>query len=477
MLGVSLKMNGSIKSKPLHGYRAYSGSSPAQSEHYIHSRLKSSLQSGPKENLYSGILEGGKVRRKASLDSEVKTRMLCNEAPIQSTATVQSSKLPLLPPDTFAVERVSAQPFLSTQEKEKLSKRLCMNGTASVDAVQASVKSSHSQLLQYSPSSLTEERPSRESSSIKLHLSPCKASFPMKDATVNIIDFKKKRKDSDKERNKPQQAMPYCHGFMKRAALLKACARVAALAEGTRSLQRHSSMTALPARTYHSRKLGQSQKSVPLIEMSAISAADQPMKIHNTRKRSSATTNSNQNNSKKRKGNGAANEGCFSPSLLHSASKVKNLASSKATSSRPEICQSNAEHEHAESVASSESESSVSSASQAKKDVVTQFNNLGLLCTGDCIHPNKKILLTTEGYIPARIMPIVVPDTLSKLPPEHLRKGVKQKPIKVCGEFGFGLWYGKEIHFAFIVHIQLWIVNASSTVLEHSTANAWYCQG
>ena len=429
MLGVSFKMNSTIKSKPLHGYRAYSSSSAAQSEHYIHSRLKSSLQSGPKENLYSGILEGGKVRRKASLDSEVKTRMLCSEAPVQSTTTFQSPKSHLLLPDTFVAESVSTEPFLSTQEKEMISKRVCMNGTASIDTVQPGV-TCHSELLQYSPSSVTEERAGQEGSSIKLRLSP---NIPMKDATVNVIDFKK-RKACIKESSVHRQAMPYSQGFMKRAALVKACARVAALAEGARSLPKHSPMGTLPPRASHSKKVSQSQKSLPFIEESAIGVTDQQMKLPNTRKRSSATTNSNQNNSKKRRGNGtAANEGSFTPSLLYSPSQVKNLAGSTETHSRPEICQSNSERDHPESVASSESESSVSSTTQAKKEVVIQFNNLGLLCTGDCIYPNKRILLTTEGYIPARIMPVVIPDKLSKLPPEPLRKSVKLKPIKVCG--------------------------------------------
>ena len=431
MLGVSFKMNSTIKSKPLHGYRAYSSSSAAQSEHYIHSRLKSSLQSGPKENLYSGILEGGKVRRKASLDSEVKTRMLCNEAPVQSTNTFQSPKTHLLLPDTFVAESVSTEPFLSTQEKEMISKRVCMNGTASIDTVQPGVTSCHSQLLQYSPSSVSEERPGQEGGSIKLHLSP---SIPMKDATVNVIDFKKKRKACNKQSSVPRQTMPYSQGFMKRAALVKACARVAALAEGARSLPRHSSMGTLPPRASHSKKVGQSQKSLSLVEESATGITDQQTKVPNTRKRSSATTNSNQNNSKKRRGNGtAANEESFTPSLLYSPSKVKNLAVSTETHSRPEICQSNSERDHPESVASSESESSVSSTTQAKKEVVIQFNNLGLLCSGDCVYPNKRILLTTEGYIPARIMPVVIPDKLSKLPPEPLRKSVKLKAIKVCG--------------------------------------------
>lgn len=429
MLGVSFKMNNTVRSKPLPRYRACSGSS----EHYIHLRLKSSLQSGPKENLYSGILEGGKVRRQASLDSEVKTRMLCNETQIQSTATIQSPTSPQLSPKMFAAERVSIDRFFPSQEKVSISKRMCMNGSASVDTTHPSLTSNHSQSLQQSPSSVEAEKPDWKSG-MKSPLSSYMSGFPMKDATVNVIDFKKRRKTNEDELIKPQPVMPHDpHGFVKRAAWINACARVAALSQGAPLLQKHSSTNLLPAKADQLRKADQRQKSLLLNEMSAtyVAGSKQGVKLGNTRKRSSATTNWNQNNSKKKKGNGSANEECFNPSLQCSPSSVEDLATAGRACSRPEIFQSNSEHEHADSVVSSESEASLASTLQSKKEMAIQFNNLGLLCTGDCIHPSKRVLLTTEGYIPARIMPIVIPAKTSTLPPQQSRKRIKLKPIKV----------------------------------------------
>ena len=51
--------------------------SPLPSDHYIHSRLKSALGSGRKEVYYSGVLEGGRVRRVASLNAQAMNQMLC----------------------------------------------------------------------------------------------------------------------------------------------------------------------------------------------------------------------------------------------------------------------------------------------------------------------------------------------------------------------------------------------------------------
>lgn len=386
-------------------------------EHYIHSRLKSALGSGRKEVMYSGVLEGGRVRRVASLNAQAMNQMLClteSALPVLSLTKACTGNSTVCSPAVHDVDVLQDGPenrsFAESVEDCPLEVEDCQlestaaNSMIGVVETPTSCERTTTPDLDclYSPLSASSLSSSLSPSSVTATNSlPLEASLKanMKNASLQIVDVMKVKSKTRRTVNQKKGSTPvvdHNSGFVKRLASLNAQACVAAIVGSNRHV-------------------GGSQAE------GAVAG----------KKRLRSSRNSNHNNSKKLKvaqdeggvcaevSKGEADGGDSSdgddgatsnqnPVSLQQGITNQSSAGQKGSL----VCATN--HGCSESVSSSsedtnydERQNKWNSQSCSLQSVL--FNTLGLLYSGDCVSANKSILLTTEGRLPDRVMPLIVP--------------------------------------------------------------------
>lgn len=342
------------------------------SDHYIHSRLKSALGSGRKEVYYSGILDGGRVRRVASLNAQAMNQMLCLT---ESALSVPDSKTDdsspgmdsTLPSQDVDVVCTPLNGSLLNCNLEALPNRTNTSGESS------SSEQAISDTVMSSPLS----SPSSSSTTANMFLSPMPTASPKK-ASVDVVDVMKKRvrRQRNMDVKKTPSTVDSNTGFVKRMASLNAQAFVSVIVGSSRITQAG----------------GEGGKK--------------------------RLKNSNYNNSKKRKVD-QNDVGAEEVSKMGVDSSEDDAAASSTEEHQPMVAQQH----HLSPVCAQSSSSRVCSselASSSNQDELSHddaccslesvpCNTLGLLYSGDCISANKSILFTTEEHLPERVIPIIVP--------------------------------------------------------------------
>lgn len=404
------------------------------SEHYIHTRLKSALGTGRKETVYSGVLEGGRVRRVASLNAQAMNQMLCLT---ESALPVHQQKTPMKPPSTVASTVASTvHSTLPSSEVNLMLVPPTVNviGATSCDGPAMAeseniIPSLDATLPPTTPESgnggdggpvtaTTSESLSSSvtSSGTKVTSSPLQPA--MKSASVEVVDVMRRRGRSKRSVNAKKKAdsgatsvVDHNTGYVKRIASLNARACVAVL-------------------------VGTSRKSSAAHPSACSSTSRGKGSVAGKKRR--PPSNSNHNNSKKRKGDqnehsvsvdgggksgddggdssGAEDDQSTQPGpglqlprlTTHQSSDLTDLETPESAGMR------HAELQCFESVSSSSEETSrdEQQAPQPCSLESLPYNSLGLLYSGDCVHLNTRIFYTTEGYIPNRVVPLVEPSRL-----------------------------------------------------------------
>ena len=399
------------------------------SEHYIHTRLKSALGTGRKESVYSGVLEGGRVRRVASLNAQAMNQMLCLT---ESALPFHQQKTPMKP--TTATITCSS-PASSDVNVKYTPQSVNVNGATLCDSsVMTESEDTIPSLDAVLPPIITTPEsgnddsgcmkattPESLSGSVASSGSKMTSSSAMKTASVEVVDVMKTRRRNKRSANAkkragsgPASVLDCTTGYVKRVASLNARACVAVLVGTTKS------------------------KKPPATRTSACSSTSGGEGSVAGRKRR-APSNSNHNNSKKRKdaldeyseitdgggkcdnggdSSGAEDDMSSQPSghhlqllpqlTTHQSSDFTNQGTHESA------CVSHAELQCLESVSSSSEETSQEESAQEPASQPCSlenlpYNSLGLLYSGDCVHLNTRIFYTTEGYIPNRVIPLAEP--------------------------------------------------------------------
>ena len=356
--------------------------SPLPSDHYIHSRLKSALGSGRKEVYYSGVLEGGRVRRVASLNAQAMNQMLClteSALSVPNPRTDSPSVDSTLPPQDVDVLCTPLNGSLHNckfpinfETKQALPDRttssLSDESSSSEEAISDTIMSSPLT----SPSSSSTTAAATTTALLMPTVSP---ESTVKKASVDVVDVMKKRvrKQRNTDLKKTPSTVDSKTGFVKRMASLNAQAFVSVLVGSSRKAQAGA---------------------------------------EGGKKR---LRNSNYNNSKKRKvDQNDVNAEEVSKMGVDSSEDDATPSSTEPFVAQQQqqslVCASSSNNTLCGSSSSSQDEShDDSQASSSCSLESVPCNTLGLLYSGDCISANKSILFTTEEHLPEREIPVIVP--------------------------------------------------------------------
>ena len=336
---------------------------PSPSDHYIHSRLKSALGSGRKEVYYSGVLDGGRVRRVASLNAQAMNQMLCLT---ESALSVPVPKTDSPGADSTQASQnidVECTPLNGSCALPNRTDTSCESSSSNGEAISDTVMSSPLS----SPSS------SSTTANTFLPTMPTGSPSP-KNASVDVVDVMKKR--VRKQRNtKTPSTVDHNTGFVKRIASLNAQAFVSVLVRSSRTTQAggEGGKKRLRNSNYNNSKKRK-------VDQNDVSAAEEVLKMGADSSEDDAAPGSTEEHP-------VAQQHDQSPVCASSSSRLCSSELLASSSSQDEPS-------HDEALCSLES---------------VPCNTLGLLYSGDCISANRSILLTTEEHLPERVIPLIVP--------------------------------------------------------------------
>jgi hypothetical protein len=332
-------------------------------EHYIHSRLKSKLSSGPREmaSAYSGIVDGNNLRRMASLNAEARTKMFYDEL------SPRSNGHSLQHPDG------KGSPIKTDCESLALSFK---DNNSSPGPAGVNTQSCILSPCKEAPSSVR---------------SPLKSQkfCIMKDSTVHVVDILKTR---------PSMISP---PSLSRSA-----------PQPERSLKRlRNKGNNTPQTSYMKRMAALNARACVNALMNAYLIQGKSQQIADSvlgKRTPEQSGNSNQNNGKKKKQT-EDDVNITRESSLDNQSGANDHQSMNA--SLVSYTSYASELECTESIPSSDEDDYATSAAKLLLDEEMPYNRLGLLYNSDTVHVSSSILLTSDGKLPSKIIPIIVPKT------------------------------------------------------------------
>lgn len=360
-------------------------------EHYIHSRLKSTLSAGPKEIPYTGIVNGDSVRRTASMNAEARTKLVY--ASPKTSSHLNGSSCPSKKVDVLSYGNgINLSPSQSEHP--------VASPTRSLDssALQISAGSPQAEGIQTSMQKSTNDH----SKSPGLPTKTCHQ-FLIKDSTIEIVDVIKSQFKSQPT-IKPEAPLSSSKrllrsttynssdttGFLKRQAAINARACVYAMMgeDSTSKIKPEKRGISTLTSLEHQSVLGKRPRQLP--------------------------SNSNHNNSKKKKEGVRAKRRI--PSLSELAAQSVTMPSLGLMSSSSSLSCLASDLECMESLPSSSSNEDEDSSTCDDNTTISiqyaedaPYNCLGLLYNSDSVHNNAIIQLTTKGHMPEVILPLIVP--------------------------------------------------------------------
>lgn len=381
-------------------------------EHYIHSRLKSSLGSGKKETLYSGVLEGNTVRRVASLNARAKNQMLCVPDPLKANGSFKShiaaenGEVPVNNPSSVVDVpfEVADDVYRSTLAAGQMDTSEDLKHTSSLESGAVSVP--------VQPEALD------QTSLIPGDNFPCHVS--MKNASVEVFDVIKtakgkpvKTKDSScSEVPKSVSSNAGTTNYVRRMASLNASACVSALMSPVystgklKAVDKHTSPSVAGRGGGHAAgKKRPSGNSCTNDNKKGKLSIECVHKAHV--QRGHATTSED---------GGDANGG---------GTSIQQSSSSGSQSGQEAISSADSDQFELNCSECLSSTSEESNREERNHPLPSPFgiegcyNSLGLLYSGDCMYSRSRIFYDMEGRIPKRIVPVVKPSRSS-----HVHKAV-----------------------------------------------------
>lgn len=340
-------------------------------EHYIHSRLRNILPSGPKEaaSAYSGIMTeaGDNLRRMASVNAEARTKLVYTTEHGSKTAVHGSES-----------GHVTKDNLLSPTKHD-------------TSTISQTVESTHMCTL-LTPGSITSPGKSclaspKSTTPLKTIRSPNPQYF-MKDSVLQVADVRKTQRKKFLNLSPPSFHLSggsKPSGYIKRMAAVNAQAFVHAIMgyEYLTKNERIDGTTCEPV----SDVLGKRTQRQP--------------------------GNSNQNNSKKKK------EGAGTSKKVPLLSELTQTVNTIPLTLLPSP--SAVGHKvHLESLSSSNGSNDESPTIERRdgchqEPESTTYNCLGLLYNSDTVHAKTAIYLTTEGYLPSILIPPIIPQKLREV--------------------------------------------------------------
>lgn len=379
------------------------------SEHYIHSRLKSILPSGPKEQAqaYTGVVAtGNSLRRMASVNAEARTKLVY---------TSDYNTGPKNSPHVNGHDGIS-DPM-----------------AASPSTVQVQVEAASTTL------------PSTTGSIMPPVKSPSKSPIHMKDSYVQVVDVRKsqqRRLFESSSSSSPSSVpnSPSCLNTSSAVTAVPPTSQGPVVRSNTKKPRSSSQpayikrIAAVNARAcvhaimgyeYLTKKREIELRNVLNIPRSSPSTDDS---VLGKRPASQQPGNSNQNNSKKKENLKSPSTGrkqTASVPIMQSGSAVGSAGSSQGSSS---LQVSNEVSDDGESVSSSNGDHEESSGYYSfESDQQSSYNCLGLLYNSDTLHTKAFIYLTTEGQLPSLLIPPIIPKKYHEA--KELKSRILEKPI------------------------------------------------
>ncbi|XP_003386348.2 PREDICTED: uncharacterized protein LOC100637584 [Amphimedon queenslandica] len=370
-------------------------------EHYIHSRLKSILPSGPKEaaQAYTGISTGNSIRRMASVNAEARTKLVYSS---DYGSGQKSSTTSLNGHD--AGDRV----FPTSSSDDSINGQV-HNGTSHEGVLPAST----------SPSKLSyQSAPTTSPTHIQ-----------MKDSYVQVVDVRKaqQRKIGEASSLSPPNGTA-SHQLTSSPLINKPPVRRVNKPKSNTYIQR---IAAVNARACVHAIMGYEyltkKRETELRNVLCIGESSESDSILGKRSPSEQPGNSNQNNSKKKN--------------LRSTNNTKQTATSSVMQPGPAVGSTGSSHESSLQSASQDSDvESVSSSNDDHEELPSSgryysfessqdppYNCLGLLYNSDTIHSRSFTYFTTEGHLPPLFIPPIVPKRCYEA--HNLRSRILEKPI------------------------------------------------
>ena len=360
-------------------------------EHYIHSRLKSTLSAGPKEIPYTGIVNGDSVRRTASMNAEARTKLVYASPKASSHFNGSSS----------SSKKVDV---LSYGNGINLSPSQCehplVSPTRSLDSSTLQISATPPQAE--GPHTTMQKTTNDHSKSPGLSTKSCQQIL-MKDSSIEIVDVMKSQL-------KPQPTIEPKVPFSPSKRLLRSNTFSSSVTTGFVKRQ-----AAINARACVYAMMGEHPTSKMKSEKSGISTLTslEHQGVLGKRPRQ-LPSNSNHNNSKKKKEGVRARRRI--PSLSELAAQSVTMPSLGLMSSSSSLSCLASDLECMESLPSSSSNEDEDSTTYDDNTAISiqyaedaPYNCLGLLYNSDSVHSNAIIHLTTEGHMPEVILPVIVP--------------------------------------------------------------------
>lgn len=371
-------------------------------EHYIHSRLKSILPSGPKEaaQAYTGISTGNSIRRMASVNAEARTKLV------------------------YSSDYGSGQKSSTTSLNGHDAGGRVFPTSSSDDSISGQVHSgtSHEGMspVSISPSKLSyQSGPTTSPSHIQ-----------MKDSYVQIVDVRKAQQKKIREASSLSPPNGTAASHQLTSSPIKPAVRRVNKPKSNTYIQRIAAVNAracvhaIMGYEYLTKKRESELRNVLCI---GESPEPEPDSILGKRSPSEQPGNSNQNNSKKKN--------------LRSTNNTKQTAASSVMQSTPAVGSTGSSHESSLQSASQDSDvESVSSSNDDHEELPSSrryysfessedppYNCLGLLYNSDTIHARSFTYFTTEGHLPPLFIPPIVPRRCHEA--HNLRSRILEMPI------------------------------------------------
>ena len=363
-------------------------------EHYIHSRLKSILPSGPKEaaQAYTGVSTGSSIRRMASVNAEARTKLV------------------------YSSEYGNGQKSSTTP----------LNGHDAGGRV-FPTSSSDDSIVQVHNASHERVSPASISPSKLAYQSPTTSHIQMKDSYVQVVDVRKaQQRKFGTEASSLSPPNGTSHQLTSSPIINKPAVRSINKPKTNTYIQRIAAVNAracvhaIMGYEYLTKKRETELRNVLCI-------GDSSDSILGKRSPSEQPGNSNQNNSKKKN--------------LRSSSSTKQTAASSVMQSSPAVGSTGSSHESSLQSASQDSDvESVSSSNDDQEELPSSgryysfesnedspYNCLGLLYNSDTIHARSFTYFTTEGHLPSLFIPPIIPKRCHDA--HDLRSKIMEKPI------------------------------------------------
>ena len=362
----------------------------------------------------NGVHLKGPIRRQASLNAEIALQLLLDESPPNSPVRVlndvylASFTRDVVPNRASepAVVHVTPEP---TPEPEE-SHRAAATSTTALRMVHSTTPEeavlSSGVVSDLPPAStISSDSDTKEVCVQQLNTPLPLTRTKLKEPVISVVDCKKVAVYSPR---KPAAPTNTCNlkkeidYFVKRMASLNARACVTAMIEPERKY----------ARQNHHRSLQQKPTSDPPVEVKSESLQLKPAPIHRLQN-----------------------------------SEIEPCRNADVTTTTVAIKSPPPEAYHSDAVISAApcTVTAVPDGAQEGEVEIVPFNRLGLLYNGRTVHPDTPVFLTSEGMLPARIMPTVVPPKATSLQlmeyaqsareqqKRKARKPRSQKVGRVCG--------------------------------------------